>query len=138
MEADGSDLRGLVDEVQRVRKDLLAAGAAGDEVTGLSGDGCATAVLAPDGSMVALTVDESVVDPDDVPRLTEAVIRAVNDAHRILTEHRQQNARVATEGLRSLADRMREEAARARSGIAQTRLPAPPGVRRGAGPANPS
>jgi hypothetical protein len=73
-----------------------------------------------------------------VARLTEAVISAVNDAHRILTEHRQRNARVATEGLRSLADRMREEAARTRSGIAQTRLPAPPGVRRGAGPANPS
>jgi DNA-binding protein YbaB len=138
MKADGSELRDLVEEVQHVRADLLAAVAAGDEATGLSGDGCATAVLAPDGSMVALTVDESVVDPDDVPRLTRAVISAVNDAHRILTERRQRNARAATEGLRSLADRMREEAARTRSGIAQTRLPAPPGARRGGAPANPS
>ena len=138
MEADDSDLRGLVDEVQRVREGLLAVGASGDEVTGLSGDGSATAVLAPDGTMVALTVDESVLDPDDVPRLTQSVISAVNDAHRILTERRQQSARAATQGLRSLADRMREEAARTRSGIAQTRLPAPPGVRRVGGPANPS
>jgi len=138
MQADEGDLRGLADDVYKMRDDLLAAVQAGEEVTGISGDGAATAVLASDGKLVDLTVDESVIDPDDPARLTDAVISAVNDAHRILLERQRQRARAATLGLQSLADRMRAEAARTRSEFAQTRLPAPPGGRRGGGPANPS
>lgn len=67
----------MQNEMQRAQESLADA-----EVTGTSGGGLVTAVVAGGGDLKSLRIDPSVVDPSDVPMLEDLVIAAVADARR--------------------------------------------------------
>ncbi len=52
------------------------------EVTGTAGGGLVTAVLNGGGELLRLSIDPSVVDPNDVETLEDLVVAAVHDARR--------------------------------------------------------
>ena len=52
------------------------------EVTGTAGGGLVTAVVNGGGDLLRLSIDRSIVDPDDVETLEDLVVAAVHDARR--------------------------------------------------------
>jgi len=59
---------------------------AATEVTGSAGGGLVTATVSGSGELQSLTIDASVVDPDDVETLQDLVVAAVRDANRAASE----------------------------------------------------
>src|SRR5512146_2371350 len=62
-------------QMARVQEELEAA-----TVEGSAGGGAVRAVVTGKQELVAITVDPSVVDPEDVEMLQDLVVAAVNDA----------------------------------------------------------
>lgn len=56
------------------------------EVTASVGGGVVTAVVSGKKELKSLTIDESVVDPDDIETLQDLVIAAVNEGMRQIDE----------------------------------------------------
>ena len=76
------NMQQLMKQAQKMQADLAVAQAelAAAQVTGSAGGGLVTATLTGDGELLALTIDASVVDPDDVETLQDLVVAAVRDA----------------------------------------------------------
>jgi len=53
---------------------------------GSAGGGMITAVIRGTGKLVEVTIDPSVLDPDDAELVGDLVVAAVNDAHRVMSE----------------------------------------------------
>jgi DNA-binding YbaB/EbfC family protein len=62
-------------QMARVQEELAAA-----TVDGSAGGGVVKAVVTGRQELVSVTIDPSVVDPDDVEMLQDLVVAAVNDA----------------------------------------------------------
>jgi len=70
------------------------------KLEGTAGGGAVTAVVTGKQEVVSITIDPSVVDPDDVEMLQDLVTAAVNDGLRLAHETAEQKLGRVTGGLR--------------------------------------
>jgi DNA-binding YbaB/EbfC family protein len=82
------NMQQLMKQAQKMQQQLMAAQEelAATEVTGSAGGGLVTATVSGSGELQSLTIDASVVDPDDVETLQDLVVAAVRDANRAASE----------------------------------------------------
>jgi nucleoid-associated protein EbfC len=82
--AGQDELSRMLAQVQQLQSDMVEAqrSLADERVEGTAGGGVVTAVCDGQGSLVGVTLDPSVVDPDDIEMLQDLVVAAVNDASR--------------------------------------------------------
>ncbi|HUP55016.1 MAG TPA: YbaB/EbfC family nucleoid-associated protein [Methylomirabilota bacterium] len=94
-----ADLQRMAQQMQqnmaRVQSELEAA-----QVDGSAGGGVVSAIVTGKGEIVRITIDPSVVDPDDVEMLQDLVIAAVNDALRASRELAEEKMGAVTGGLK--------------------------------------
>ena len=85
-------MRRIVQQAQKMQQDLMSARTelAESEVTGQAGGNLVTVTLAGSGEVRSVTIDQKVVDPDDVETLQGLVMGAMLDAHRALQDLTQQ------------------------------------------------
>jgi DNA-binding YbaB/EbfC family protein len=78
------NMQQLMKQAQKMQQQMLAAQEelASAEVEGSSGGGMVKATVNGAGELQSLTIDPSVVDPEDVETLTDLVVAAVRDANR--------------------------------------------------------
>ncbi len=76
------DMRQLMEQAQRMQAQLQQAQADLAEQTfeGSAGGGVVKATVKGSGELLAVDIDASVVDPDDVEMLNDLVVAAVNSA----------------------------------------------------------
>ena len=81
MQAGGLDMGALLQSAQAMQAEMARAQTSlGDaRATGSAGGGLVRAEVDGNGQLVGLTIDPSVVDPDDVDTLADLVIAAVRD-----------------------------------------------------------
>lgn len=86
------NMQQLMKQAQKMQQQLMAAQEelAQTEVEGHAGGGLVKAVVSGSGDLVSLTIDPSVVDPEDVETLTDLVVAAVRDANRAVSDLQQQ------------------------------------------------
>jgi DNA-binding YbaB/EbfC family protein len=86
------NMQQLMKQAQKMQQQLMAAQEelATAEVEGHAGGGMVKAVVTGSGELVSLTIDPSVVDPEDVETLTDLVVAAVRDASRAAQEMAQE------------------------------------------------
>lgn len=84
MEPGGFDFGALMASAAKMQEDMAKAQAslADERATGSAGGGLVTAEVDGNGQLVSLTIDPSVVDPDDIETLADLVIAAVRDGAR--------------------------------------------------------
>jgi nucleoid-associated protein EbfC len=82
-------------EMLRIQAELEAT-----IVNGSAGGGVVAATVTGKQELVSVTIDPSVVDPEDVDMLQDLVIAAVNDALRASRELAEQKMSAVTGGLR--------------------------------------
>ena len=94
----------LMKQAQKMQQDMLAAQAelAEAEVTGTAGGGLVSATVSGSGELRTVTIDPSVVDPDDVETLQDLVVAAVRDANRAAQELASERMGPLTQGLGGL------------------------------------
>jgi DNA-binding YbaB/EbfC family protein len=82
------NMQQLMKQAQQMQQQLEAAQAelAVAEVHGSAGGGLVTAAMLGTGELTALTIDPSVIDPQDVETLQDLIVAAVRDAHRAMGE----------------------------------------------------
>ena len=82
------DMRQLMKQAQQMQEQLAAAQEelASKTFTGTAGGGVVTATVTGGQEVVAVEIDPSVVDPDDVEMLQDLVVAAVNQAMKAATE----------------------------------------------------
>jgi DNA-binding YbaB/EbfC family protein len=82
--AGQDDLSRMLAQVQQLQSDMAAAqrSLADERVDGTAGGGVVTATCDGQGTLLAVSIDPSVVDPDDIDMLQDLVVAAVNDAVR--------------------------------------------------------
>jgi hypothetical protein len=78
----------LMKQAQKMQQQLMTAQEelAAAQVEGSAGGGMVKATVTGSGELVSLTIDPSVVDPEDVETLTDLVVAAVRDASRAAQE----------------------------------------------------
>jgi len=76
------NMQQLMKQAQKMQRDLLAAQEeiAATTVEGSAGGNLVTATMTGAGELTGLTIDPSVVDPDDVETLQDLVVAAVRAA----------------------------------------------------------
>ena len=82
MTSENPDLGGLLSQMQQMQQQLMDAQqtAAGQVVEGRSGGGVVTVTVTGGLEFREVTIDPSVVDPEDVEMLQDLVLAAVRDA----------------------------------------------------------
>jgi DNA-binding YbaB/EbfC family protein len=85
----------MYQQEQRAAQEELAA----TEVTGSAGGGLVTVVMTGTSELRSVTIDPSVVDPDDVETLQDLVVAAVRDAIRASQELAGERMGQLTQGL---------------------------------------
>ena len=82
------NMQQLMKQAQKMQQQLVAAQEelAAAEVTGSAGGGLVTATVTGSGELLSLTINPSVVDPDDVETLQDLVVAAIRDANRAAQE----------------------------------------------------
>jgi DNA-binding YbaB/EbfC family protein len=80
----GPNMAQLMQQAQKMQQQLVAAQEelAAAEVTGTAGGGVVTAVMSGTGELRSITIDPSVLDPDDAETVQDLVVAAVHDAAR--------------------------------------------------------
>jgi DNA-binding YbaB/EbfC family protein len=94
----------LMKQAQKMQAQLAQAQAelAETEVVGHAGGGLVKATVTGGGSLVALVIDPSVVDADDVETLQDLVVAAVRDASRAAQELAEERMGPLTGGMGGL------------------------------------
>src|SRR4051812_40746713 len=94
----------ILEQVQKMQADMQAAQAAlAEEVIEASvGGGLVKASVTGEGDLRSVSIDPSVVDPNDVETLEDLVVAAVHEATRLAKEMQQERLGAATSGLGSL------------------------------------
>lgn len=82
------NMQQLMKQAQKMQQQMLAAQEelANSEVEGAAGGGLVKAKVNGSGDLISLTIDPSIVDPEDVETLTDLVVAAVRDAGRAAQE----------------------------------------------------
>ncbi len=101
MQPGGPNLQNIVLKAQQMQAEMERAQAAlaDAEITGSAGGGLVTAVVNGNGELTSVTIDPSVVDPDDVETLGDLIVAAVRDATREAREMSEQAMGSVTSGL---------------------------------------
>jgi DNA-binding YbaB/EbfC family protein len=91
----------LMKQAQKMQQQMMEAQEqlASTEVEGSAGGGMVKATVTGTGELVSLTIDPSVVDPEDVETLTDLVVAAVRDANRAAQEMAAEKMGPVTGGL---------------------------------------
>lgn len=78
------NMQQLMKQAQKMQQQMLAAQEelANAQVEGSAGGGMVKATVSGAGDLLSLSIDPSVVDPEDVETLTDLVVAAVRDASR--------------------------------------------------------
>jgi hypothetical protein len=78
------NMQQLMKQAQKMQQQMMAAQEelASATVEGSAGGGLVKATVTGSGELQSLTIDPSVMDPEDVETLTDLVIAAVRDASR--------------------------------------------------------
>lgn len=76
------NMQGMMKQMQKMQKDMVKAQEALNEkqFTGVATNDLVTVTFTGDRKMVDMSIQEAVVDPDDVEMLQDLVMLAVNDA----------------------------------------------------------
>lgn len=84
MQPGGFDFGALMAQAAEMQQQMADAQAslADERVTGSAAGGLVTAEVDGNGQLVGLTIDPSVVDPDDIDLLADLVVAAVRDGAR--------------------------------------------------------
>jgi DNA-binding YbaB/EbfC family protein len=87
------NMQQLMKQAAKMQQDMLAAQQelAEAEITGNAGNGAVTVTMNGAGEVLAVSIDPSVVDPDDVETLEDLVMLAIREAAeaaRALTEEK--------------------------------------------------
>jgi DNA-binding YbaB/EbfC family protein len=84
MEPGGFDFGALMQSAAAMQQQMARAQAslADERATGSAGGGLVTAEVDGNGQLVSLTLDPSVVDPEDVETLADLIVAAVRDGSR--------------------------------------------------------
>lgn len=79
---EGMDMNALMAQAQKMQQDLMAAQEEHQarEFTGTAGGDAVKLVLTGDGQLNSLTLDPSVVDPEDTETLSDLIIAAFRSA----------------------------------------------------------
>ncbi|MGI8879645.1 MAG: YbaB/EbfC family nucleoid-associated protein [Jatrophihabitans sp.] len=95
------DMAKLMQQAQQMQQQLTAAQAelATAEVTGSAGGGLVTTVMDGSGALRSVTIDPSVVDPEDIETLQDLVVAAVHDAARAASDLSAEKMGPLTQGL---------------------------------------
>ena len=82
------NMQQLMKQAQKMQQQMMEAQEqlAAAEVEGSAGGGMVKATVTGTGELTGLTIDPSVVDPEDVETLTDLVVAAVRDASRAAQE----------------------------------------------------
>ena len=99
-----NDPMNIFEQVQRMQADVQAAqeALAGEIIEASVGGGVVKATVSGDGALRTISIDPSVVDPDDVETLEDLVVAAVHEATRLAKERQQEKLGAATAGLGGL------------------------------------
>ncbi len=78
------NMQQLMKQAQKMQQQMMAAQEelANATVEGSAGGGLVKAVVSGSGELQSLTIDPSVVDPEDVETLTDLIVAAVRDGSR--------------------------------------------------------
>jgi DNA-binding YbaB/EbfC family protein len=98
---DVHDVGRLMKQMQRLQQDMarLQDELRQERIQAAAGGGVVRAVVDGHGALVDLTIDPSVVDPADVPMLTDLVLAAVTAAQRAARERAEEKMRALGAGL---------------------------------------
>jgi len=110
--------RQMRQQLERTAEDLKRS-----EVQGLGGGGLVRATVSGEHTLLSLTIDSSVIDPDDPQTLSEMVCEAVNDATAKLLAQRSEQVSAMTGGLAGMFDGVRARPPRVAPMTAPRRLP---------------
>ena len=80
----GGNMNNMMKQMQKMQKQMeeMQAQLEEKEVEASAGGGAVTAVVNGKKELLNITIDESVVDPEDVEMLQDLIIAAVNEAMR--------------------------------------------------------
>ena len=94
----------LMKQAQKMQQQMAAAQAelAEAEVTGSAGGGLVTVTVSGSGDIIAIKIDPSVVDPDDVETLEDLDLAAIHNASEAVREMTEQKMGPLTSGLGGL------------------------------------
>jgi DNA-binding YbaB/EbfC family protein len=94
----------MLRQVQKMQEDMAAAqeALANETVEGSAGGGVVKATVNGHGDLQRVSIDRSVVDPDDVETLEDLVVAAVHEATRLAKEMQAEKLGAATAGLGGL------------------------------------
>ncbi|MEL6287572.1 MAG: YbaB/EbfC family nucleoid-associated protein [Pseudomonadota bacterium] len=87
-------LQGMQEKMQQMQQELAEA-----EVSGTSGGGLVTVTLNGKGVMKNVTIDPSLVKPDDAEIIEDLVVAAAQDAHGRIEGLMQEKMKEVTGGL---------------------------------------
>ncbi|HEV2889098.1 MAG TPA: YbaB/EbfC family nucleoid-associated protein [Frankiaceae bacterium] len=95
------NMQQLMKQAQKMQQQMMAAQEelANATVEGSAGGGLVKAVVTGAGELQSLTIDPSVVDPEDVETLTDLVVAAVRDGSRAAQEMAAEKMGPVTGGL---------------------------------------
>lgn len=95
------DIGKMMKQVQKLQQDVarLQEELKAERVEATAGGGVVKAVANGHGEMQEITIDPSVVDPNDVPMLQDLILAAVNEAQRAARQKAEERMRALTGGL---------------------------------------
>jgi len=95
------NLSNMMKQAQEMQEKMqqLQEGLAEHEVTGAAGGGMVQVTMNGKGEMRGMTIDPSLVDPNDVSVLEDLVVAAANDAKKKVEEHYQEKMQEMTGGM---------------------------------------
>ncbi len=99
-----NDPMGMFRQIQKMQSDIQAAhdALANEVIEATVGGGVVKAKANGEGELLTITIDPSVVDPNDVETLEDLVVAAVHEAMRKAKALQQERLGSATSGLGSL------------------------------------
>ncbi len=96
-----SNPQDMMQQIQKMQADMQAAQAelANATIEATAGGGVVKAVVTGEGEVRSISIDPSVVDPDDVETLEDLVVAAVHEAVRQARALQQEKLGAATAGV---------------------------------------
>lgn len=84
----GGGMNQIMQQIQKVQSDMMKSQEEIKklEISAASGGGMVKATINGEKKLLALDIKEEVVDPSDIETLSDLIISAVNEAHRLLDE----------------------------------------------------
>ncbi|MBW4828455.1 MAG: YbaB/EbfC family nucleoid-associated protein [Clostridiaceae bacterium] len=95
------NMGGMMKQVQKMQKEMaqLQEKLEEKEIEASAGGGAVTAVANGKKQVVSITIDEDVVDPDDIEMLQDLVLAAVNEALRSAEDYVSKEMQKITGGM---------------------------------------